>query len=858
MMKKGTKFAIVTAAVAAVGMSLVALAGCSDDAGDNKKPPAGTHPPHTLVAHEQVDATCQKAGTEAYWQCSVCDKYFSDAKGETEIDTPKTIAKKAHSHTVWDYEGDLHWQQCEWCDDITEKEPHTDIDLYVIQAPSKTTYYTGEQLDTTGLKVALECFDECGYSIDVTAKAVVEEVELTTDVTSVKVTYEDDGEEYETSFNITVSELVMTAINVTRKPGVEYYNNGLAVPKPSDFTVVATFNNDSTRTLNEDEYTVTAAQGFTTNGGLITIKPKAVNNLSWEQEYTLVEVVYEKLEIITPPSNLVYRTDEAISLAGLVLAAKYNDGTSDEITKGWTCEEEGKTYDTEGPVTVTVSYTIGEVTHSVEITYTISNDDGDVVSIKFADNAVYTIYAGEAFSADDVELAVYSVHENGRANLLESTAYTITVPQGNAVLGNVYKITATLNDDGSKKVELPVKVLMKYDGNQCVLLDGGKKNTNEKEYIVDEEGTIVQTDRVVPYVGGFVSGGKMNGRAFAAWHFTSTSVTTADLTFRAANSYLRKDDNGYYMEALQINSVADVYVNGAKIDIPDSVVLRGTPYSANYPPVYNIYYTFTIEGITLGAGVNEIAIQFKESTLGQKNSWGETPSTMNIDYVEVSAYGAEYTASTVQSIELSKFSTEPQYGDYFADAQENIIVYGIMADGSRVLLDASEYDVTIPKGDVTKGYFGFGEYTVTVTHKTNKEATFSMDFKFEEYVDFYPVGAGVKIEDNRVYYYFTFLCVGHDDSVFEFFDGDKTFNVAKTDKGPLYTTFYIDVTDWQIGQTYPHVKINGEKYVNDSNASGDIRGPKLVYTNGQTVTLNGKKYKIETAWSMPTLKIENA
>ena len=40
---------------------------------------------HTLVAHAAVAATCQAEGNSAYWECSVCHKYFSDANGENEI-----------------------------------------------------------------------------------------------------------------------------------------------------------------------------------------------------------------------------------------------------------------------------------------------------------------------------------------------------------------------------------------------------------------------------------------------------------------------------------------------------------------------------------------------------------------------------------------------------------------------------------------------------------------------------------------------------------------------------------------------------------------------------------------------------
>ncbi len=41
---------------------------------------------HELTATAAKDATCEEAGNRAYWTCSKCGKYFSDAEGKTEIE----------------------------------------------------------------------------------------------------------------------------------------------------------------------------------------------------------------------------------------------------------------------------------------------------------------------------------------------------------------------------------------------------------------------------------------------------------------------------------------------------------------------------------------------------------------------------------------------------------------------------------------------------------------------------------------------------------------------------------------------------------------------------------------------------
>ena len=55
---------------------------------------------HFLTAHAKVDATCETAGTEAYWNCSVCNKYFSDANATTEIVEPIVIQATGHTLTA--------------------------------------------------------------------------------------------------------------------------------------------------------------------------------------------------------------------------------------------------------------------------------------------------------------------------------------------------------------------------------------------------------------------------------------------------------------------------------------------------------------------------------------------------------------------------------------------------------------------------------------------------------------------------------------------------------------------------------------------------------------------------------------
>lgn len=48
---------------------------------------------HALEKVAQVNATCSKAGTKAYYKCESCGKLFADVAGKTEIAKPVTIAR---------------------------------------------------------------------------------------------------------------------------------------------------------------------------------------------------------------------------------------------------------------------------------------------------------------------------------------------------------------------------------------------------------------------------------------------------------------------------------------------------------------------------------------------------------------------------------------------------------------------------------------------------------------------------------------------------------------------------------------------------------------------------------------------
>lgn len=54
---------------------------------------------HNLQKHDKVAASCAAAGTEAYWSCPECGKLFSDRWGRNQISAPVQIPAKSHRLT---------------------------------------------------------------------------------------------------------------------------------------------------------------------------------------------------------------------------------------------------------------------------------------------------------------------------------------------------------------------------------------------------------------------------------------------------------------------------------------------------------------------------------------------------------------------------------------------------------------------------------------------------------------------------------------------------------------------------------------------------------------------------------------
>ena len=113
--------------------------------------------PHKLTHHELKDATCTEAGNIEYWQCSVCNKLFSDEATTKEITDAASLVIPAKGHT-FDREGNCtvcHYKDSRYAlfnlegiTDVTitdnDSYPWKMLDLNADGMSNVSSYFTAE------------------------------------------------------------------------------------------------------------------------------------------------------------------------------------------------------------------------------------------------------------------------------------------------------------------------------------------------------------------------------------------------------------------------------------------------------------------------------------------------------------------------------------------------------------------------------------------------------------------------------------------------------------------------------------------------------------------------------------------
>ncbi len=648
---------------------------------------------------------------------------------------------------------------------------------------------------------------------------------------------------------------VLESITAELKDGVSFFANDMAEVRAEHFNVTANYTKEGespwSEPVEEGAFSVNAPVDFYSKGGDVTVTYK---NVSTVVSISLEPVVLESITVTVSPYTVKYRAGDRFDASGMEVKALYNDGSSKVLSADQYSVDKGIL--AMGDSAVAVSFNDGSITKTAEVEIGVLEnlDNGDVTSIVIVGDAI--VYAGNPI--DTATMEVNAVYESGNRRPLSRDEYTVEAVSGGVEFGRTYRLKASYNDDPTKTAEKDVKVRKAVEGEDGIIV-GGSVNTETEYAIID--GVITELDNDVSFAGGFSKAVLDGEAANLTLLVNAAAATVGDVTVRCSNSYNvyyngSNSSGGYAMKPLQINTILDLTVNGREVKVPATVILRGCGPYETYAPLYGIYYEFTFEGVQLDAGVNNVKFNFKKSTVGATNCWGESPSTLNIDRVYFDSYGSEIPDQyTIVGLEISNTFTV-EYGTAFDEV--DVPVVAVIDNGTRIGLSKDLYDVTVTGENATDDSFGFGKHVIKVTLKENPSITVSHNIDIPVFQHFVVLTAGVEVVDERVLYYFTGESIGYKAEDVEFFDGATVYPIEFTINGTSFR-FCVDVTDATVGHTYwPHLRLDGINYENGANAAGDVRDRGLTFTNGQSVALNGKIYTITTQYSMPTLVVEKS
>ncbi len=262
--------------------------------------------------------------------------------------------------------------------------------IAIASNPTKTSYFVGDTLDTTGLKLTATYNN--GTTQTITGGFTCTPTALSTaGAQTVTVNY---GGKTAT-FTVNVQDVTLSGIAIASNPTKTSYFVGDTLDT-TGLKLTATYNNGTTQTI---------TSGFTcTPTALSTagVQTVTVNYGGKTATFTVnvQDVTLSGIAIASNPAKTNYYVGDTLDTTGLKLTATYNNGTTQTITSGFTCTPTALS--TAGAQTVTVNYGGKTATFTVNVELpvlpfvTLTFDPTDGV-LDLADTPEKTVYPGEAY-----------------------------------------------------------------------------------------------------------------------------------------------------------------------------------------------------------------------------------------------------------------------------------------------------------------------------------------------------------------------------------------------------------------------------------------------------------------------------
>lgn len=257
---------------------------------------------------------------------------------------------------------------------ISNYADHSLNRIEITKAPTKTSYFEGENFNKNGMIVTAYYNDDTSKEIE--NYTIEDGNNLKNGQTSVKVKFEDK----EASQTINVEKNTVESIKIKNPPtSTEYYAK-------HDFDVAgmvveATYKDGTTKEITD--YTITNGNKLDVSQEYVTISygGKTVN-----QKITVKANPISELKIITSPTKVKYFTGDNFDTTGMVIYAVYEDGYRTEV-KDYTIE--GGTELAESQQYVTIKFDGKTVNQYISVVAKPENSDFSNIKATVKDISYY-------------------------------------------------------------------------------------------------------------------------------------------------------------------------------------------------------------------------------------------------------------------------------------------------------------------------------------------------------------------------------------------------------------------------------------------------------------------------------------
>ena len=227
--------------------------------------------------------------------------------------------------------------------------------ISVTKMPTKTEYYVGDTLDTTGLEITAKYTNN-------TEKVITSDLSITSFDSSVAgkntITVVYDGKTTTFDVEIKAPEISLSNSNV-RFNAIGETATLTATAVPNNSEIVWKSSNESVATV---ENGVVTAKGAGNAAITATIK---VNGIEYSAECAVTVVLLDSISVTKTPTKTEYYVGGTLDTTGLEITATYTDGSTKIVDNGFAIS--GFASSVAGKNTITVAYDGKTVTFNVEI-----------------------------------------------------------------------------------------------------------------------------------------------------------------------------------------------------------------------------------------------------------------------------------------------------------------------------------------------------------------------------------------------------------------------------------------------------------------------------------------------------------